>query len=156
MIAVPVLLVAAGIAAALAVRGVERTDVFRRIAPSDPQAERHRGRRKIPGLGWRWWPVAAAVCGWTLGGAVTAVIGFLVVRISATVWLRRSNSRLSAALDEQLADAVRSLAAGMRAGFSVPQAIAFAAREGEPPLASSTMSVSAVDSTTPSSDGERR
>ena len=34
-------------------------------------------------------------------------------------------------LDEQLADAVRSLAAGMRAGLSVPQAIAFAATEGD-------------------------
>ncbi|MEO8425308.1 MAG: type II secretion system F family protein [Actinomycetota bacterium] len=83
----------------------------------------------------RWWPVGGAVVGWFLGGAVTAGLGFAVVKIGAAVLRRRRTSRLASSLDEQMADAVRSLAAGMRAGFSVPQAIAFAAREGEPPLA---------------------
>ena len=135
MIVAPALFVVAGIMAGAAVRCVERTDVWGRIAQSGPQSTGRRQRPAMPGLGWRWWPVVAAVAGWFLGGAVTAAIGFLVVKVGAAVWRRRRNSRLAAALDEQLADAVRSLAAGMRAGFSVPQAIAFAAREGEPPLA---------------------
>jgi Flp pilus assembly protein TadB len=135
VIAIPALLVVAGIMAGAALRCVERTDVYRRIAPNGPQATGHRARPRVPGLEWRWWPLVGAVAGWFLSGVVTAASGFLVVRVGAAVWRRRRNARLAAALDEQLADAVRSLAAGTRAGFSVPQAIAFAAREGEPPLA---------------------
>jgi tight adherence protein B len=135
MIFAPVVLVVAGIMAGEAVRCVERTDVRRRIEPSGPPPTGRRERLALPGVGWAWWPVAGAVVGWFLGGAVTAGIGCLLVKIGGTVWRRRRNARIAAALDEQLADAVRSLAAGMRAGFSVPQAIAFAAREGEPPLA---------------------
>ena len=44
---------------------------------------------------------------------------------------RRRDARVAATVDEQLADAVRSFAAGMRAGLSVTQAIAFAAKEGD-------------------------
>lgn len=136
MIAAPaLLLLVAGILAGVAVLCLERTDAHRRIMPRGPQATGHRARPAMPGLGWRWWPAVGAVAGWFLGGVVTATVGFLVVKVGGTVWRRRCNSRLAAALDEQLADAVRSFAAGMRAGFSVPQAIAFAAREGEPPLA---------------------
>ncbi len=135
MIAAPALLVVAGIVAGAAIRYVERTDVYRRIVPNGSQASGHRAPLTLPGLGWRWWPLMGAMAGWFLDGAVTAVIGFLVVRVGAAVWRRRRNAGVAAALDEQLADAVRSLAAGTRAGLSVPQAIAFAAREGEAPLA---------------------
>ncbi len=134
MITAPALLVVAGILAGVAVRYVERADVGRRIAPSGPATSRLL-LPEMPGSEWRWWPVVGAVAGWLLGGAVTAGFGVLVVVVGAAVWRRRRNSRLAAALDEQLADAVRSFAAGMRAGLSVPQAIAFAAGEGEPPLA---------------------
>jgi tight adherence protein B len=135
VIAAPTLLIVAGMIAGVAVAFVERTDVFRRIAPSDPGPTGRRERPEMPGLEWRWWPVIAAAAGWLIGGAVPAVIGLLGVSIGATAWRHRRISRLSAALDEQLADAVRSLAAGMRAGLSVPQAIAFASKEGQPPLA---------------------
>lgn len=135
MIVAPALLVMAGIVAGLAVRCAERTDIYRRVARSDPQPTGDGARPTIPGLGWVWWPVGGAAVGWFVGGAVTAAVGFLVVKVGSTVWVRRRNSRLAATLDEQMADAVRSLAAGMRAGFSVPQAIEFAVREGEPPLA---------------------
>jgi tight adherence protein B len=135
VIAAPALLVVAGIMAAAALGCIERTEVHRRIVPNAPQARGYRARWRIPGPGWRWWSFAGAVVCWFVGGAVAAVIGFLVVRVGAAVWRRRRDSRLAAALDEQLADAVRSLAAGTRAGLSVSQAIAFAAGEGEPPLA---------------------
>jgi tight adherence protein B len=135
MILAPALLIVAGTMAGIAVRWCERTDVYRRIAtPTGPDEAGRRSRPTMPGLGWRWWPVWGAVAGWFLGGAVAAGIGFVVVRVGATVLQRRRTSRLAAAVDDQLADAVRSLAAGMRAGLSVPQAIAFAARESEPPL----------------------
>ena len=135
MIGVPATLVLAGVMAAVAVRHIARADVYRRIAPRGSAATAHRTRLVIPEIAWHWWPVVGAVVGWFLGGPVAAVIGLVVVRVGAIVWRRRVNARLAAALDDQLADAVRSLAAGMRAGLSVPQSIAFAAREGEPPLA---------------------
>lgn len=137
MIAAPVLLVVAGILAVAAVRYAERADVSRRIAPdsSAEEAEGNRAWPAIPGLGWRGWPVVGAAAGWYLGGVVMAGLGIMVMWVGMVIWRRRRSARLAAALDEQLADAVRSLAAGMRAGLSVPQAIAFAAGEGEPPLA---------------------
>lgn len=134
MIAAPALLIVAGVLAGVAIRFAERTDVHRRIVPSGPTPP-HRGPRlTIPGPAWRWWPVMGAAVGWLLGGVVTAVAGLLVLSVGAKVWRRRRDSRLAATLDEQLTDAVRSVAAGMRAGLSIPQAIAFSARESEPPL----------------------
>lgn len=135
MIVAPALLVLAGVVAAVAVLCTERTDIFRRVARIDPKQAGGGARPTIPALGWVWWPVAGAATGWFLGGAVTAATGFLVVKIGTTAWRRRRNTRLTATLDEQLADAVRSLAAAMRAGLSMPQAIEFAVAEGEPPLA---------------------
>lgn len=135
MIFAPALVVVAGILAGAAVRCLERTDVWQRIAPGVPRSEGRWARPQMPELGWRGWPVAGAVAGWLLGGTVAAALSFATVWVGAAVWRRRRISRLAAVIDEQLADAVRSLAAGMRAGFSVPQAIAFAAGEGEPPLA---------------------
>jgi tight adherence protein B len=135
VIAAPALIVVAGIVAAAAARYVESTDVVRRIAPNGQPVTRHRARPGLPDLEWRWWPLVGAAACWFLGGAVTAGVGLIGARVGAALWRRRRNTRLAAALDEQLADAVRSLAAGTRAGLSVPQAIAFAAREGEPPLA---------------------
>jgi len=135
MIVAPALIVVAGVMAGVAVRCVERTDAWRRIDSGGPGSTVRWPLPAMPELRWRWWPVVGAGAGWFLGGPVAAVIGFLVVRVGAAVWQRRRDAKLAVTLDEQLADAVRSFAAGMRAGFSVPQAIAFAAREGEPPLA---------------------
>ena len=73
--------------------------------------------------------------GWFLSGGIAAALGAIATIVGSGMLRRRAAARLAAALDEELADAVHSLAAGMRAGLSVPQAIAYAAREGEPPLA---------------------
>lgn len=135
MIVVPLTLLTAGIAAAASIIWRDRIAVARRIGLDDEPALPHRRWATMPGLGWRWWPVLGGVVGWCLGGAVTAVLGGGVVIVGLAVARRRRATRLAAALDEQLADAVRSLAAGMRAGLSIPQAIAFAATEGIPPLA---------------------
>jgi tight adherence protein B len=140
MIVVPVMLAAAGAAAGAAVAVLRRSVVLGRIGSPDRSAGKsaslQRWWRAAPGLDRPWWPVVGGVACWFVGGAVTAVLGVILVKVGIAAARRRRATRLAAAVDEQLADAVRSLAAGMRAGLSVPQAIAFAAREGMPPLAS--------------------
>jgi tight adherence protein B len=81
--------------------------------------------------------LAGAVSGWF----VWRVPGFLggAVAAASVPWIRerrRSSSR-ARLLEDQLAEAVSSLAAAMRAGMSLPQAVRFAADEGEEPLAAS-------------------
>ena len=135
MIAAPMMLVAAGIAAGSAVACIRRSMVVRRIASGGvPEAPLPRWPT-IPGLDWPWWPVAGAVVGGVVDGVIAAVVGAVIVKVGLATMRRRGDARVAAAVDEQLADAVRSFAAGMRAGLSVPQAIAFAAKEGVPPLA---------------------
>jgi tight adherence protein B len=136
VVVVPLLLMAAGASASLAIRHADRTVVARRIDGTELRVPvRRRPLPGLPGLGWRWWPLVGAVGGWFLGGGIAAGLGAVAAVVGAGMLRRRGASRIAAALDEQLADTVRSLAAGMRAGLSVPQAIAYAAREAEPPLA---------------------
>ena len=135
-VVVPLLLIAAGASASLAIRHADRTVVARRIDGTDVRVPVLRGSSPaLPGLDWRWWPLVGAVGGWLLGGVIGAALGAVVTVVGVGTLRRRGVARIAAALDEELADAVRSLAAGMRAGLSVPQAIAYAARESEPPLA---------------------
>jgi tight adherence protein B len=133
VIEAPILLLAAGVVAAIAVRRADRVVVLARIGGVDGRRD-GRSRRQIPDVEWRGWPLVGAAAGWLLGGVVTAGLAAVAAALSARTLLRRRASRLRAAIDQQLADMVRSLAAGMRAGLSIPQAVAYAAREGEPPL----------------------
>lgn len=134
MIAVLGAVLLAGVLAALAVRTADRADVVVRSGPVRTAVHDARPRLHPPGARWRGWPVVGAFVGWLVAGPPGAAIGAVgAVAASSTVRRRRA-ARHAAALDEQLADAVRSISAGMRAGLSVPQAIAHAAREGERPL----------------------
>lgn len=63
-----------------------------------------------------------------VAGAVAALAGPVVLR-------RRRHAQDRERMEEQLADGVGVLAAGLRAGLSLSKAIRFAADEGEPPLA---------------------
>ena len=135
MIAAPVMIVAAGIAAGAAVACARRSRVVRRIGSDDPSGTPGRRSPTVPGPDWPWWPVGGAVAGWLVGDLIGATLGAVVVKVATTWVRRRRDARIAAAVDEQLADAVRSFAAGMRAGLSLTQAIAFAAKEGGPPLA---------------------
>ena len=135
-IVVPLLLTTAGVSASLAIRHADRSILARRIDGTQVRVSvHHRSLPAVPGLGWRWWPLVGSVGGWFLGGSIAAALGAVAAAVGVGMLRRRAAARTAAALDEELADAVRSLAAGMRAGLSVPQAIAYAAREGEPPLA---------------------
>jgi len=134
VIVVPVLLLASGIAAALAVQRVDHVLVLARAERVMGEGRQGRRRLSIPGIEWNRWPLLAAIAGWPLGGVVTAGLAAVAMALSALTIRRRRATRLAVAIDQQLADAVRSLAAGIRAGLSIPQAVAHAAREGEPPL----------------------
>jgi hypothetical protein len=128
MIAVPVMLVAAGIAVGAAVACLRWSVVVRRIAPARVPGASLPKRPTIPGLDWPWWPIVGAVVGWLIAGVTAAVIGAVAVKVGTATMRRRRDTRVAATVDEQLADAVRSFAAGLRAGLSVTQAVAFAAR----------------------------
>ena len=88
-------------------------------------------RRPIPA----WASVASAgLVGWVVAAIPGAVGAALTVVIARRVRRRRRLLREVAQLHEQLADAVRTIVAGLRAGLSIPQALAYAAREVQPPL----------------------
>jgi tight adherence protein B len=61
--------------------------------------------------------------------------------VGPTVLARRRRALRAEAVAEQLGEAVAAIAAGVRAGLSLPQAIGFAADEGEPPLSHSLRDV---------------
>lgn len=134
-VAVPGLVIVAGSFAAWAIRHADRADSRRRAGTSRTQRRPDRRPPNIPDIRWRWWPVVGAFVGWLWDGPVTAALGVVSVAVASAWVARRRDGRRSAAIDDQLADGVRSLAAGMRAGLSVAQAIDHASREAEPPLA---------------------
>jgi tight adherence protein B len=88
-----------------------------------------------------WAPIPGAAVGWVVAGGPGAVIGAVVGRVAPQMWDRRRAAARAALLEDQLAEAVSSLAAGMRAGLSLARAIRFAAEEAEPPLAATLTSV---------------
>lgn len=94
-----------------------------------------RDPRLRPGLasGGRWVAAGAAV-GWLVwtpwGAFVGAGAGLAGRRLRAA----RAASIACVVRDAQLADAVASIAAALRAGLSVPRALAYAAAETPPPL----------------------
>jgi tight adherence protein B len=81
--------------------------------------------------------IAVATAG-ALGGAVLGVPGVplgVAACVAASIMRRRRRSKRRAELLEaQLADAVGAIAAALRAGLSLSQALAYAARETEAPL----------------------
>jgi tight adherence protein B len=123
--------------AALAIRVNGRAVVVDRSGNETARTPRNVPRLRLPDAGWRWWSVVGGFLGWILGGPLTAGISSAGALVATSAVRRRREAARAALIDEQLADAVRSLSAGMRAGLSVPQAIGYAAREGAPPLAGS-------------------
>lgn len=130
IVMVPTLVFAAVVATALAGMTVRREAVRGRVRHAPPQR-----------AGWEvdgrrlWIPAVLAVTGFAVGrafGAFIALIAWLVMR---RVGAHRSRRTVAALRDEQLGDAIGALTSGIRAGLSVPQALAYTAREAEPPLA---------------------
>jgi tight adherence protein B len=79
--------------------------------------------------------------GFVAAGPVGALSAAGVAVIAPAVVARRRAARRRAELDDQLADAVASMAAGLRAGLSLSQAIGFAGDEGRPPLSTALRAI---------------
>jgi tight adherence protein B len=81
--------------------------------------------------------LAAISLGLLFAGPPGVILGVAAAAAIPRIIRMRRAARERALLDEQLTEAVSSIAAGMRAGFSLSQALRFAAGEGSPPLAAS-------------------
>lgn len=101
-----------------------------RVAPSSQRDSR-------TGVGLRPVEVAAGAGGAALGFAVASAAGaFAGAIVGVFAWRRhmwRAAKVPAAVAQERFADAVGSLGAAVRSGSSLPQAIAYAAGEAEPP-----------------------
>ncbi len=80
---------------------------------------------------------AAGLLGWVLLGPLWSVPAVAVVLAARRVLARRAESVAPVVVQERFADAVGAIAAAVRAGSSLPQALRYAAAEAEPPIASS-------------------
>jgi tight adherence protein B len=79
--------------------------------------------------------IATAGAGYAVAGPLGAAAGPALSIAVRRLRRVRSRRALAARRDEQLADAVAALTAAVRSGMSVPQAIAYAMREAEAPVA---------------------
>jgi len=80
------------------------------------------------------WLLVAGGVGHLVGGLVFAVLAALGAVAVAHMRARRSSHTLASRRDEQLADAMGAVVSALRAGLSLPQALAYAAEEAEAPL----------------------
>jgi tight adherence protein B len=133
------LLALAGVFAERAMSVARGERVGRRVG----SAEERSSARTIP-----WFAV------WIAGGLVIALaVGPLLAGVATVVGLgvrhvveRRRATRVRRLADDRLADAVSATAAGLRAGLSLPQSLAYARDEAEEPLRGDlTGLVSAID-----------
>jgi tight adherence protein B len=115
-----------------------RERVLRRVDPSVDRDIRpfRLGRPTLPRVRLMLMLIGGVV-GLAMAGTAGIALGAAIAWIGSTAVSRRRSMRTDAARDEQLADSVRAIAAGLRAGLSVPQSLAYAADEAESPLGSS-------------------
>lgn len=133
------LLALAGVLAERAMRVARGSRVGDRSGPS-----RHEpSGRAIPWVAvW----VAGGLGAVLVVGPVLAVIGMSIGFTVRHLLLRRRAMRVRRLVADQLADAVSATAAGLRAGLSLPQSLAYARDEVDEPLRSDlTGLVSAID-----------
>lgn len=133
MSALPVVLL--GLAAWLAERG-SRSVRRGRLVRALPFPRRVATPTRRRGTISRWvvWSAIGALASWSLFGPIVGIVGGVG---GGVAWRARGRRRARAAAaerDEQVVDAVVSVTAAIRAGQSVPQALAFAAAESAPPL----------------------
>ena len=87
---------------------------------------------RAPPAAWLW--VAAAAAALALVGPITAA-SVATVGVTLRWWLLRRRRAIDRRRgEEQIAEAVAAMAAGLRAGGSVPQALAYARDEASEPL----------------------
>ena len=112
-----------------AVRAARRSSARERLGV--PAATRHASFATREGVGVA---LLAVVVGWLVAAYAGAVVGGGCA-IAVLRWRSRRANRVPAAVaQERFADAIASLAAAVRAGASLPQAIGYAAGEAEVPI----------------------
>jgi tight adherence protein B len=126
------LLGVAALCADRATAAARRDDVRRRSRGEAPPST-----IRWPGMDVRTLCIAGvlAAAGFTFAGPVGAALGMVLPFGIRRVGPFRSRRALAARRDEQLADAIGALTAAVRSGMSVSQALSYAARESEPPVA---------------------
>jgi tight adherence protein B len=88
--------------------------------------------------------------GWLIADAPGAVVGVIALESTRRLRGRLRRAKDEAALHEQLADAVRTIVSGLRAGLSIPQALAYTSRTSRAPLGGGlTTLVTAIDAGVP-------
>lgn len=144
---VPVLLGLAGLFAERAATVAIRRASDERLGIGSQAAQAGRLRPRVV-----WWAAAALGLFVAVGPAVTiatAAAGLAVARVLA----RRRRTAQRGRRDEQLADAVAAVSAGLRAGLSLSQALAYARDETAQPLRDDLLQlVGAIEVGTPVTD----
>lgn len=115
----------------LGVRGASRERVRARLVPARLPTRADRRRIDARRLAISSFLALAGFLAFGPTGGAIGVLGALAARRLGSHRSRRASSALR---DEQLADAVGALTSAIRAGLSVPQALAYTAQEAEPPL----------------------
>jgi len=112
-------------------RGAGRHRARGRLGGGD--ARRATGRvARIPS--WTGWAAAGGFAAWVLIAPWCLPLGATAGVALRRAVRRRADGKRRAVRDEQLADAVGSVSAALRAGLSVPQAFGYTAGETPPPL----------------------
>jgi tight adherence protein B len=122
------LIALAAVFADRAVRHRRRTITLRTLRSQISEVSSRRSMSAWPGV------ALAGIVGWFVAeipGAAAALLGTL---IAWQVRRRRRAAREGVKRQQQLVDAVRTIVSGLRAGLSIPQALAYTARESQPPL----------------------
>jgi tight adherence protein B len=149
-ISIAVLVLVALSCVGLGVRSARRERVRARLALTELPAQPHLRRIDARLLAI---PLFLAMAGFFAFGPIGAAIGLAAALVARRLGGRRSRRAASALRDEQLADAVGALTSAIRAGLSVPQALAYTAQEAEPPLRGDLESlVRDLDGGVPSAD----
>jgi Flp pilus assembly protein TadB len=78
--------------------------------------------------------VGACLCGWIVARAWGVVVCVVLARLVKAIRVRRAGVIPPIAVQERVADSVGALAAAVRSGASLPQAIRYAADEAAPPV----------------------
>jgi tight adherence protein B len=135
----PVLIViaaaAAGLASAVAIEVCGHEELLSRLTRSESARLRVSMFRSL-GTDRMTVLVGATIAGWVAWRVVGALLAIGVVVAAPRVMQRRSATRQASLLEDQLAEAVTSLSAALRAGMSLSQAMGYIAKEGAEPLAS--------------------
>ena len=104
------------------------TRLMARSAPASSRRHITIGRSEIALL------IAAGAVGWSVANALGLVLGIVAFVVVRRVRARRSTTIPVILVQERTADTIGALAAAVRSGASLAQALRYAAREAAPPV----------------------